>query len=120
MSNREWEMKAYPTATQASSARVLNGFRAAMALYLVAVPYIFQYRWDATSINNVICGLLALVPVAASRRFPRWRFAHIPLALWLGSSAFIFHSRVGAFYSDIFVAKIFILAAIGSPEIFEP
>ena len=113
-------MKQYPTATQESSARFLNGFRGGLGLYLIVVPFIFRYRWDATSINSVVCGLLALVPVLLSRRFQTLRFAHIPLALWLGSSAFIFHSRDGALYSDILVAKMFIIAAIGSPEIFEP
>lgn len=113
-------MKAYPTATQASSARVLNGFRGALAVYLIAVPYLFQYEWDATSINSVVCGVLALIPVFLSRRFPTARVAHVPLALWLGTSAFLFHSHDGALYSDIFVAKMLIVAAAGSPEIFEP
>lgn len=103
-----------------TSVRVLTGFRALLGLYLVAVPMLFGYRWDATSLNSVACGTLVLAPLLVSRRLPALRLVHVPVALWLFAAPFVFGSREGALYSDVFVGKMLLIASVGTPQMFEP
>lgn len=109
-----------PTPTAVTSARVLTGARAALGVFAIAVPFIFHYPWDLASVNNVVCGLLILAPLAVMQRYPNLRFVHVPLSLWISAAPFAFHSSDGALYSNLFIGHTLLMLVIPTPEVLEP
>jgi hypothetical protein len=98
----------------------LQIFRGALGLWLLVSPLILDERFNALGVSDVVCGLTVLATVAFAFRFPRLRLVLFPLAVWLGFSPFVFEvQNEFGIYSEIVVAKVLLVSAFVSPEMFD-